>query len=93
MWHHWGLEVGHLHAYQSTSSCIPCQPREIDAPYNPIPEQLPDSGDTRTTDIENDSDYKSDDQEMGLKDCELEGWDKSNDPDDGDEEGSDNDDE
>ena len=93
MQYHWGFGVGHLHAHQSTFSCVPHEPREIDAPYDPIPKQLPGSGNTRTTGIENDSDYESDDPEMGLEDRELEGWDESDDPDDGDEEGSDDDEE
>jgi hypothetical protein len=93
MRYHWGLGVGHLHAHQSTFSCVSRESKEIDAPYNPIPEQLPGGGDTRTTDIENDSDYELDDPEMGLEDCELKGWDESNDPDNGDEDGSDDDEE
>jgi hypothetical protein len=97
MRYHWGFGVGHLHAHQSTPSCVPREPREIDAPYDPIPEQLPGGGDTRTTDIENDSDYElddeSDDPEMVLEDRELEGWDESDDPDNGDEDGSDDDEE
>jgi hypothetical protein len=93
MRYHWGFAVGHLHAHQSTFGCVLSEPREIDAPYDPIREQPPGGGDTRTTDIENDSDYEPDDPEMDLEDRELEDWDESDDPDDGDEEGSDDDDE
>jgi hypothetical protein len=91
MRYHWGLGVGHLHAHQP--SCVPREPRGIAAPDDPIPEQLPEGGYTRITDVENDADHESNDPELALEDRELEGWDESDDLDDSDEEGSEDDDE
>ena len=93
------MGVGHLHAHQSASSCIPHGSRGIDAPDDPIPEQLPGGGDTQTADMENDAHHELDNPEMALEDREFEGWDdvESDDPNDGgndsDQQASDNDDE
>jgi hypothetical protein len=70
MRYHWGLGVGHLHAHQSTSSY---QSKGIDAPHEPVPETLPVSRDTKTTDVNDDD--ESDNSEIGLEDHEFEGWD------------------
>jgi len=90
MWYHWRLGVGHLHAHQP--SCIPHEPRDIAAPDDPISEQLPGAGYTWTTDVENDADYELNNPEMALEDRKLEGWNESDDLNNGNEEGSENND-
>jgi len=71
MRHHWGLDVGHLHAHQSASSCIPRESTDID----PLDELHvdPESGGEDTYTAEMDGD-ESDNLEMSLGDREWEGW-------------------
>jgi len=65
------LGVGHLHAHQSASSCIPRESTDID-PSDELHVD-PESGreDTYTAEMDGD---KSDNPEMSLGDHEWEGW-------------------
>lgn len=83
MRYHWGLGVGHFHAHQNASSCIP-QRSKIDVPDDSDLGQ-PSGGETTTSFQDNNTHDEQDDPELDLEDRELEGWDdvESDDDDDG----------
>jgi len=85
MQYHGGLGVGHMH--QSCASGISHEPRDIDVPDGPIPEQLPGGGDTQAPDMENEQNEETDNPEMALEDHQNEGWKdaESDDSEDGNE--------
>lgn len=78
MRYHWGQGVGHLHAHQSTSHCIPDQsseqPMAINALDDPDPEELPDGEDSDTCAADKVDDYELDNPEFALEDRDLDGW-------------------
>ena len=82
--------------HQPSASGIPHEPRDInvsdessniDVSNDPIPEQLPGSGDMQAPDMENEQNNETDDPEMVLEDHENESWEdaESDDSEDGNE--------
>ena len=73
MWYHLGLGVGHLHTHQATStSAHVADPAKSENYQDNIPESEEAPGPWAE---DGDSDiYKSDNPELGMEICDLEGW-------------------
>ena len=73
MRYHWSLDVGHLHAHQTTSSCIPDNSTGIDALDDQYTE-LPDGEDNHAADVDDDMYHELDNPEWSLEDRDVKGW-------------------
>jgi hypothetical protein len=80
MRYHWGLGVGHVHAHRpaATTSHIPEEVQGIHSPEHE-PEETAGGGnsdnDLNAQLLDENSDvYNSDDPELGLEDCDPDGW-------------------
>ena len=75
MQYHWGQGIGHLHAHQCSSQCIPKSTVAIDALDDPGTDELPSSEALATNAADmDDIDDKLDNPEFSLRDYDVEGW-------------------
>jgi hypothetical protein len=80
MCYHWGLGVGHFHAHQleGTSGLIPEDPNaeDVQSLDSEIGKEVPQVADVDTQNQDgNDSDVCESDDELGLEDRNVKGWD------------------
>ena len=71
MRYHWGLAIGHLYAHPSTPT--PASPDELR--HEPMEAEDDQYAQESPVDTDRASDtWESDDPELGLDDCDMEGW-------------------